>query len=245
MSKGANMKNIILALAATSLVAASAFAGDSTRTNKHEAAGLGSGLAIGAAVGGPIGAIIGAAAGAVFGNKYHEERTAHFEFESQYELARADVEDLSKQLQGREQRIAEMQRTLMEEERNYRAAVQEALNAEVFFRTGESELSEDSIDRIGRIAGLVGSMDGFVVRLAGHADNRGDEDYNEQLSAARAAAVRDALISAGFPNSRISVSAEGETRSEAAEGDLDALALERRVQIELVSSETDPRVAGR
>ncbi len=239
------MKNIILALAATSLVAAPAFAGESARTNKHEAAGLGSGFAIGAAVGGPIGAILGAAAGAVFGNKYHEERTAHLEFESQYELARADVDDLSKQLQGRERRIVEMQQKLMEEEQNYRVAVQEALNAEVFFRTGESTLSDDSIERIGRIAGLVGSMDGFVVRLAGHADNRGAEEYNEQLSAERAAAVRDALIAAGFPSSRITVSAEGENWSEAAEGDLDALALERRVQIELVSSESDPRVAGR
>lgn len=237
------MKHIILALAATSIVATPALADDSVRTNKHEAAGLGSGLAIGAAVGGPIGAIIGAAAGAVFGNKYHEERTAHFEFESQYELARADVDDLSTQLRSREQRIAQMQQTLVDEERNYRAAVQEALNAEVFFRTGESTLSEGSIERIGRIAGLVSSMDGFVVRLAGHADNRGDEDYNEQLSAQRAAAVRDALVASGFPSSQITVSAEGETSSQAAEGDLDALALERRVQIELVSGESDSRVA--
>jgi outer membrane protein OmpA-like peptidoglycan-associated protein len=237
------MKNAILVLAATSLIAAPAFAGEAARTNKHEAAGLGSGFAIGAALGGPIGAILGAAAGAVFGNKYHEERTAHIEFESQYELARADVDDLNQQLKGREQRIAAMQQTLLEEQRSYRATLQQALNAEVFFRTGESELSEESIERIGRIAGLVGSMDGFVVRLAGHADNRGDEQYNEQLSAARAVAVRDALIAAGFPNSRIAVTAEGESWSDAAEGDLDALALERRVQIELVSSESDARVA--
>ena len=239
------MKNTILAIAATSLIAGPALADDSTRTNRHEAAGIGSGLAIGAAVGGPIGAILGAAAGAMFGNKYHEERTAHLEFEKQAEQARADVADLDKRLEGREQRIAEMQQKLIEDERSYRAAVQEALNAEVFFRTGESDLSDESIERIGRIAGLVVPMDGFVVRLAGHADNRGAQDYNEQLSAQRAAAVRDALIAAGFPSSRISVTAEGENWSDAAEGDLDAMALERRVQIELVSSETESRIAGR
>lgn len=238
------MKSIILAIAATGLVAGPAFADESVRTNRHEAAGLGSGLVIGAAAGGPIGAIIGAAVGGLFGNKYHEERTAHIEFESRYELARNDVEGLTGELEGREKRIAEMQQTLIEEERRYRAAVQEALNAEVFFRTGETELSDDSIERIGRIAGLVGSMDGFVVRLAGHADNRGGEEYNEQLSAQRAAAVRDALVSAGFPSSRISVSAEGESWSQAEEGDLDALALERRVQIELVADDSDSLVAG-
>jgi outer membrane protein OmpA-like peptidoglycan-associated protein len=238
-----NMKHSILAVTAISLVATTAFAGESVRTNKHEAAGLGSGLAIGAAVGGPIGAILGAAAGAMFGNKYHDERAARVEFESQYELARVDVEDLGTQLRGSERRIAEIQQTLIEEQRRYGAAVQEALNAEVFFRTGASELSEDSIERIARIAGLVGSMDGFVVRLAGHADSRGAEEYNEQLSAARAVAVRDALIAAGFPAARIAVIAEGESWSAAEEGDLDALALERRVQIELVAPESDPRVA--
>lgn len=237
------MKHSILILTATSLVAGSAFAGDGTGTNRHEAAGLGSGLAIGAAVGGPIGAILGAAAGAMFGNKYHDERTAHLQFESQYELARAHTDDLTQQLQGREQRIAAMQQQLAEEERSYRSAIEQALNAEVFFGTGESQLTEESIERIGRIAGLVGSLDGFVVRLAGHADNRGDEDYNEQLSAERAAAVRDALIGAGFPSARIAVTAEGETWSDAAEGDLDALALERRVHIEVVSGDSDPRVA--
>lgn len=239
------MKNIILALTATSLVAGPAFADDSVRTNRHEAAGLGSGLLIGAAAGGPIGAIIGAALGGLFGDKYHDERTAHLEFESQYELARADIEELSDTLQGREQRIAEMQQTLVREERRYAAALQEALNAEVFFRTGESELSEESVERIGRIAGLVTSMDGFVVRLAGHADNRGDEEYNEQLSASRAAAVRDAMIAAGFPSSRIALSAEGENWSQAAENDLDALAMERRVHIELVTDENDARIADR
>jgi len=53
------MKNVILAAAAMSIVGAPAFASDATKTNKHEAAGLGSGLAIGAAVGGPVGAIFG------------------------------------------------------------------------------------------------------------------------------------------------------------------------------------------
>ena len=239
------MKNVILGLLAISLVATPAFARDAEHSNKHEAAGLGSGLAIGAAVGGPVGAIFGAAIGAMFGNKYHDERTGRLEAESDYELAQLDVAELSTQLSGHEQKIAAMQQQILDEERNYRATVQEALNAEVFFRTGESELSEESAERIGRIAQLVGSLDGFVVRLAGHADNRGDEDYNEQLSAARAVAVRDALIAAGFPSTRIAVSAEGESASTAAEDDLDALAMERRVQIELISSDSDARVAAR
>jgi outer membrane protein OmpA-like peptidoglycan-associated protein len=230
---------------AASIIATPAFADETGRTNKHEAAGLGSGLAIGAAIGGPVGAILGAALGAKFGDKYHEERTARLESESDYAVAQGDIAELGTQLRTREQRIAQMQQQMREEERSYHAAVQQALNAEIFFRTGESELSDEAAQRIGRIAQLVASLDGFVVRLEGHADNRGDEEYNEQLSAARAVAVRDALVSAGFPSTRIAVTAEGERASLAAEGDLDGLAMERRVAIELISGDSDPRVAAR
>jgi outer membrane protein OmpA-like peptidoglycan-associated protein len=239
------MKKLILAAMATSLIGAPAFADAASKTNKHEAAGLGSGLAIGAAVGGPVGAILGAAFGAMLGDRYHDERTARVDLETDMALANADMDELRSQLRGRERRIDEMQQRIAKEQRDYRAAVQEALNAEVFFRTGESALSEDSIARIGRIAELVAPMDGFVVQLAGHADIRGAEDFNEQLSAARAVAVRDALIQAGFPASRIAVTAEGERAAKASEEDVDALAMDRRVQIELVSGDTDERVAAR
>jgi outer membrane protein OmpA-like peptidoglycan-associated protein len=239
------MKKLIFAVMASSLIGAPAFAAGKSNTNRHEAAGLGSGLAIGAAVGGPVGAILGAAFGAMLGAKYHDERTGRIASESDYAHASADIDELQSQLQGRERRISEMQHQITEEQRTYRAAVQEALNAEVFFRTGESTLSDESIERIGRIAALVAPMDGFVVRLAGYADSRGAEDFNEQLSGARAVAVRDALVAAGLPASRITLTAEGERSSNAAEGDLDALAMDRRVQIELVSGDSDARVAAR
>ena len=239
------MKHLILATVASSVIAAPAFADETRHASKHEAAGLGSGMVIGAALGGPVGAIIGAAFGAKFGERYNNERTTRLEVESDYEVAKGDIDALGVQLREREQHIAAIQQKMREEERSYRAAVQEALNAEVFFRTGESELSDEAVQRMARIAQLVGSLDGFVVRLAGHADNRGDAEYNEQLSAERAVAVRDALIAAGFPGTRIALSAEGESASQAAAGDLDGLAMERRVEIELISGDADSLVAAR
>jgi outer membrane protein OmpA-like peptidoglycan-associated protein len=231
------MKKGILTVIAISLVSAPAFAADKAGNKKPEAVGVGGGLAVGAVLGGPIGAIVGAALGGWVGDKFSREQTARTEVEFRYELAQADVDALQSELSGSERRIAQMQAQIATEERAYRRALQQALNAEVFFRTGESSLHEDSVRRLGEIARVVGSMDGFIIRLAGHADNRGDAEYNEQLSAERAVAVRDAMIAAGFPNNRISITAEGENLSQAAEGDLDAMALERRVQIELVSAD--------
>lgn len=237
------MKEAVLAIVATGLLAGPAWADTGNRTSKHEAAGLGGGLAVGAAVGGPIGAILGAALGGWFGDRFHAEKTAHAQAQAQYETARADLDTLRTTLGASEQKIARMEARLRAEEQEYRAALQQALNAEVFFRTGESSLHEDSKVRLGRIAQLVSAMDGFTLVLAGHADVRGAEDYNAQLSAERAAAVRDALIEAGFPASRITMHAEGESYAQAAEGDVDALALDRRVQIELVPTSDRERVA--
>jgi outer membrane protein OmpA-like peptidoglycan-associated protein len=239
----------LLVVLVASLAMAPAFA-DKSPANKEETTGVGSGLVVGAILGGPVGAIVGGALGGWVGDRFHREATARVEVEQQYEVARTDLEvartdlaSLEREFHGREQRIASLESTIRLEERKYREALQEALNTQIFFRTGEAALHEDSIERLGKIAQLVASMDGFVVRLAGYADARGDEEYNAQLSAARAAAVRDALVASGFPNDRIVVTAEGESMATADEKDLDALALERRVHIELVSADEFGRVA--
>ena len=232
----------VLAVVVASLIAAPTMA-DETRSNKEEAAGVGSGLAVGAILGGPVGAVVGAALGGWVGDRFHRETTARVEVEQQYSVARSDLDALEREMQGSSERIASLESKIRFEERKYREALQEALNTQIFFKTEEAELHEDSIARLGQIAKLVSSMDGFVVKLAGHTDARGQEEYNAQLSAARAAAVRDALVAAGFPNSRILVTAEGEAMASADEADLDAMALERRVHIELLSPDEYQRVA--
>jgi outer membrane protein OmpA-like peptidoglycan-associated protein len=104
----------------------------------------------------------------------------------------------------------------------------------VFFHTGESVLNERSIERLVRLGGVMQLIDGFAVVVEGHADSRGDEEFNAQLSAERAAAVRSALIEGGLAAGRITSRAVGERDSRAAENDLDSLALERRVALDIV-----------
>jgi outer membrane protein OmpA-like peptidoglycan-associated protein len=244
------MKNQVLSFVVASLIAAPAFAAGKGSTNKHEAAGLGSGVVVGAVVGGPIGAIVGASVGGWFGDRFHRERTARLDFEQRYDEAQvkagraeAEAEQLESQLAGSAQRIASLESEIQQEKRVYRSTLQQALNTQIFFRTGEATIQEDSLSNLERMARLIDSLDGFVIHLEGHADPRGDEKYNEELSAARAAAVRDALVAAGLPSQRITLSAAGETQSRAEEKDLDAMALERRVHIELIGLDEAGRVA--
>jgi outer membrane protein OmpA-like peptidoglycan-associated protein len=94
-----------------------------------------------------------------------------------------------------------------------------------------------------QIVGLINEIDDFTMVVEGHSDSRGDAEYNDQLSAERAAAVRDVLLRAGISPTRITTRAAGETGSRAAENDLDALALERRVNVTIVHPDSRNRVA--
>jgi outer membrane protein OmpA-like peptidoglycan-associated protein len=104
----------------------------------------------------------------------------------------------------------------------------------VYFQTEQSTLDAASADRLARIATLISEFDDVAVVIEGYADTRGEVTYNEQLSAARAAAVRDTLMRGGVPMDLITVHAVGETQSSAAENDTDALALERKVSLTIV-----------
>jgi outer membrane protein OmpA-like peptidoglycan-associated protein len=53
-------------------------------------------------------------------------------------------------------------------------------------------------------------MQSFAFEVVGHTDGKGDEEYNERLSLARAAEVRDFLSSRGVDRSRLVIDGKGE-----------------------------------
>lgn len=232
----------ILALI-TLVIATQSQAASSSKSPKEEKVGVGSGFAVGAAAGGPIGAIIGAAVGAVIGNKMHTEKSAREDFEQRFARASDDLESLEALLRGSERDLAEARSALNAQSSTYRDALREVLAAEIYFHTGDASLDEKTTERIARLGSVMQLIDGITVIVEGHADARGDADYNEQLSAERAAAVRRALVESGLPEDRVTATAAGETFATAAEDDLDSLALERRVQLNVVYPESGNRVA--
>ena len=68
--------------------------------------------------------------------------------------------------------------------------------------------------RIGALDAQVGWLlaNPGAIEIEGHADERGTEQYNIQLGARRAAAVRDYMVSRGVPDSRISTNTFGRAR---------------------------------
>jgi len=227
------MKTPIVALVASALIANTAIAAKPAKY-REEGMGLGSGAIAGAIAGGPIGLLIGAAAGAIIGNKFKQEHKAKDEFQAMYEEANELANSLEVLVVGSEDEIESLQFVLRRQEDAYRNALQEAFDVEVYFRTGEAALQQTVAERVERLGAIMRDFDDFAIIIEGHADPRGDDSYNEQLSAERAAAVREALIRSGLPGEKITTRASGERASQASEGDLDGMALERRVDLTIV-----------
>lgn len=237
-------KRLLVVLMA-STAATTGWTDEPRRASKQEAVGVGSGAVIGAAAGGPVGFVLGAALGGWLGDRFHDEQAQRIEAEQSYQTARAEADELEGLLARNERELSRVTTQLTAERRTHMQSLEEALNVQVYFRTAEAELDDAAADRLARIGELVRPIGDVVVLVEGHADSRGDETYNEQLSADRAEHVRQIFIDAGIPAERIAISAEGERQSSALSEDLDALALERRVEISIIGPGQTERVARR
>ena len=228
------MKTGIITLAVAALVANPALAGPKSKSGSGEGPGVAIGTVVGTVLGGPVGFVVGGGLGGWLSNKLHREQSEKEEYAARYEESAALAGSLETIVARNKGEIAQMQLALSEQQDSYRDALRQAFAVEVFFRTGEATLESEIAGRVEQLGALMRENEDFVVVVEGHADPRGDETYNDQLSAERAAAVRDALMRAGLPGDRITTRAAGERDSAAAEGDLDAMAMERRVNLSIV-----------
>ena len=182
---------IVLFVAAA--VSTVGWAAEDSRTSTYETIGIGSGGAIGAAAGGPVGFIVGAAVGAWLGDQFHQQGQARDEFEQNWMASESRVTELDdllndaeQQVSSMESQVAELESRSRQETRQLRAAVRDALDVQVLFRTDENTLPDETQRRLVRLAGALARLDGMLVRIEGYADSRGETEHNELLSAQRA-----------------------------------------------------------
>jgi peptidoglycan-associated lipoprotein len=99
----------------------------------------------------------------------------------------------------------------------------------VGFGFNEANLSGDAQSRLSDIANCLKGASSKVT-LAGHADERGTEEYNLQLSNRRAAAVKRYLVDLGVPANRLETVGYGENRPLNDASSEDAWSQNRRVE---------------
>jgi outer membrane protein OmpA-like peptidoglycan-associated protein len=189
------------------------------------------GAVSGAILGGPVGFIVGALTGVYVGERIEDGE---------------QLGVVSNQLAVSENEIALLSRELtmvQKSNRQYAQLVMEQLEFDMLFKTNQSQLSPAGIKRLQSLGSFLASNSGIVIRLDGYADPRGNADYNRELSQQRLAAVEEVLHSQGVDQHRIDSLNHGASQSTAVVGDVDAYAFERKVTLQLETSNDSGAVA--
>jgi outer membrane protein OmpA-like peptidoglycan-associated protein len=101
------------------------------------------------------------------------------------------------------------------------------------FETAKADLRDTSREILTKVAKyLKASPTAWSkMRIEGHADKRGKLEYNMRLSKSRAARVRNELVKLGIPRKKLAVDGFGPTRPIDPAEDIEAYALNRRVEL--------------
>jgi outer membrane protein OmpA-like peptidoglycan-associated protein len=199
--------------------------------SKQSDVGAVTGIVVGALAAGPVGAVIGGGAGALIGDHFHRQTQARAALAQNLDRSEAqnarlthNVAELSSSLAQEQARGQQLEGTLQHTEE---------LGLDVAFRTDDDSVTAKSMTPLLKLGALVASMPDATVRVSGYTDARGADAYNDALSLRRAENVAAVLTRAGVPRERILLEAHGKTEANAADGDVDGYALDRRVTVRL------------
>ena len=233
------MRKTISAITVLSLVAMAPLAAQAA-ASKQERIGVGAGAIVGAVAGGPVGLIIGAAIGAGIGDNFQRKSEAIDSLSAELSASRTEVVKLERDMSRMDRNLdtlsAELQRLRRYASPEIASLLQAGIAMDLLFRTDEAVLADTTGGRLHELATTLASMPAIHVQLDGFADERGDAEYNLQLSQKRVEFVREQLLQAGIADSNIKVSAHGEVAAE--DTSIDSFALERRVSVTLFIDES-------
>jgi peptidoglycan-associated lipoprotein len=116
-----------------------------------------------------------------------------------------------------------------------RAEVLRILQEPIYFEYNEDAIRSDAQPVLDRKAAVLLANPALRIRVAGHADERGSDEYNLVLGTRRAAAAKRFFETKGIDGSRVEVVSFGEERPVDAAGNESAWARNRRDEFEVVS----------
>jgi OOP family OmpA-OmpF porin len=106
----------------------------------------------------------------------------------------------------------------------------------ILFDVGKSTLKAGSQASLERIAGVLTQYPQHQILVEGHTDATGGDEFNLQLSRARANSVRSALVAGGVDASKITAEGYGEARPVATNDTREGRQQNRRVEIVIVGA---------
>jgi peptidoglycan-associated lipoprotein len=115
------------------------------------------------------------------------------------------------------------------------ASARTTLLAMVHFEYDQSDLSSEEAALLDAKVPILQANTGVMIRVAGHTDERGSDEYNLALGQRRAAAVKAYLVQRGIPETRIETVSYGEERPIAQGSNESAYSQNRRAEFEITA----------
>ena len=104
----------------------------------------------------------------------------------------------------------------------------------IFFDFNESKLKPESYPELNRLYNYLIENSDIKVEISGHTDNIGTDEYNINLSKARAKTVKDYLVEKGISSSRIVSNGYGKSNPVATNATDEGRQLNRRVEFKII-----------
>lgn len=105
----------------------------------------------------------------------------------------------------------------------------------VYFDYDASEIRDDQRAALDAKVPILRANAGLRIRITGHTDERGSDEYNMALGQRRAAAAKRYLVSQGIEDARIEIVSLGEERPAAQGSDESAWSQNRRAEFEITA----------
>jgi outer membrane protein OmpA-like peptidoglycan-associated protein len=176
------------------------------------------------------------------------------ENEAQRAASQADLDRAAKDKAQAEAEKAELRVQLL---RQFNAVLQTRDTArglivnmsDVLFDTGKYSLRPLAREKLAKVAGIVSGHPGLRLDVEGHTDSVGGDEYNQQLSEQRGAAVRDYLTHEGMAATSVTAKGFGKTQPVASNETAKGRQQNRRVELvisgDVIGTEIGTPIAAR
>ena len=112
-----------------------------------------------------------------------------------------------------------------------------ALTATVYFDLDKSDITDDTRTKLDAKVPVLTQNSTVKIRIAGHTDSRGSDEYNLALGQRRAAAAKRYLTDRGIDASRIEIVSFGEERGTCSDEDESCWSRNRRDEFEITAGQ--------
>jgi peptidoglycan-associated lipoprotein len=120
------------------------------------------------------------------------------------------------------------------------ANLRATLVATIQFDYDQSDLRDDARSNLDAKARILQANPGVTLRIAGHTDERGSDEYNLALGQRRAGTTKKYLVDRGIADARIQTVSYGEERPVAQGSDESAFSQNRRAEFEITAGGSSP-----